>query len=262
MDEQSLRTHLARLPLAEIRYFDSVGSTNDAAMQWIADGAADGSLVVADTQTAGRGRLQRRWVTRPGVALAFSLVLRPQAGEAEHLGLFSPLGALALSVALHQRYGLHAQIKWPNDVLLQHRKVAGLLAEAAWLGNTLQGIVLGIGVNVASDAVPPAEELLFPATSVEAELGQAVDRMELLRATLAGIFAWRPRLGTPAFLQAWEDRLAFKGEAVQIEQSGQPPLSGKALGIDPSGNLVLQTGPDEQKTIAVGDVHLRPTAEQ
>lgn len=262
MNEQKLRARLAELPIREVRYFESVGSTNDVALQWISAGVQDGSLVVADTQTAGRGRLNRRWVTRPGVALAFSLVLLPRPGEAGRLGLFSPLGALALSKALSQNYGLQAEIKWPNDVLLGGRKVAGLLAEAAWLGSALQGIVLGIGVNVAPDSVPPAEELLFPATSVEAELGRPVERIELLLAILQEIFTWRPRLGRQEFLQAWEDRLAFRGQWVQVAQAGHPPLNGKAVGIDPDGSLILQTEAGELKNIAVGDVHLRPTAKQ
>ncbi|MEN4100610.1 MAG: biotin--[acetyl-CoA-carboxylase] ligase, partial [Anaerolineaceae bacterium] len=119
--------HLAGLPVSELRYFDSIGSTNDEALRWAEQGAPDAALVVADTQTAGRGRMDRRWVTRPGVALAFSLALRPTPVEASALGLFSPLGALAVAAALRENYGLLAEVKWPNDVLLERRKCCGIL---------------------------------------------------------------------------------------------------------------------------------------
>ena len=123
-----LQSILTGLPLGGLRYFDSIGSTNDEALAWARAGAPDYSLVVADTQTAGRGRLQRRWVTNPGAALAFSLVLWPAPQERQCLPRFSPLGAVAVRQALAVVFGLPAEIKWPNDVLLGRCKVAGVLA--------------------------------------------------------------------------------------------------------------------------------------
>src|SRR5664279_6508775 len=114
-----LQSILTGLPLGGLRYFDSIGSTNDDALAWARAGAPDFSLVVADAQTAGRGRLLRRWITNPGSALAFSLVLRPSTQESECLPRFSPLGAVAVRQALADLFGLPAEIKWPNDVLLE-----------------------------------------------------------------------------------------------------------------------------------------------
>src|SRR5512142_3320319 len=139
MDVDRLRSHLSGLPVAHIRCFDTVGSTNDEALAWAAAGAQDGCLVVADQQTLGRGRLNRRWITRPGAALAFSLIFQPGPEEIERMGFFSPLGALAISQALEEKLGLSPEIKWPNDVLLMGRKTAGILVEAAWMGTRLQG---------------------------------------------------------------------------------------------------------------------------
>ncbi|HSV86678.1 MAG TPA: biotin--[acetyl-CoA-carboxylase] ligase [Levilinea sp.] len=250
--------HLAGLPVPELRYFDSTGSTNDEALRWAEQGAPDGALVVADTQTAGRGRMDRRWVTRPGVALAFSLVLRPTPAEAGALGLFSPLGALAVAAALIENYGLAAQVKWPNDVLLKHRKLCGILVEAVWMGSVARNVVIGIGVNVARHAVPPDDEVIFPATSVEDVLGKPVDRLELLREILEKLFGWRACLGSPEFLQTWDAHLAFKDEWVEVQPPGQPAVVGKIAGLAPAGDLRLVTPAGEVITVVAGDLRLKP----
>jgi BirA family biotin operon repressor/biotin-[acetyl-CoA-carboxylase] ligase len=259
MNVQSLQKHLTHIPIPEIRYFDTIGSTNDEAMAWAGRGnAADGCLVIADQQTQGRGRFQRRWVTRPGAALAFSIILHPTEEEMAHFGFFSPLGALAICQALEDQFHLTPQIKWPNDVLLQGRKAAGILVEAAWIGQQLQGVIIGIGLNIRPDAVPPANELLYPATSVENSTQQPIDREQVLAAILQGLFFWRKQLTRPAFKQAWEQRLAFKGQMVQIEAAGDQPIHGKVTGLDISGNLLLEQASGEIIPVAVGDVHLRP----
>lgn len=261
MDTNSVIDRLAGLPVPELRYFDSTGSTNSEALQWAEKGAPDGALVVADTQTAGRGRMDRRWVTHAGAALAFSLILRPSDAEAEALGLFSPLGALAVASALAEDYGLPAQVKWPNDVLLHRRKVCGILVEAVWVGSEVQNVVTGIGVNVASEAVPPDDQVIYPATSVEDALGRQVDRLELLRNILERVFAWRTRLGSPEFMQAWEAHLAFKGEWVEVKPPGQERLVGKLIGLSPTGDLRLLSPAGAVITAAAGDLRLRPINE-
>ncbi len=258
MDVHSLTSLLAGLPVAQIRYFDTIGSTNDEALAWIQAGAQDGCLVIADQQTQGRGRLNRRWITRPAAALAFSIILRPTPEECNRMVFFSPLGALAICQALEGLPGLQPQIKWPNDVLLLGGKIAGILVEAAWLGEHMQGIVIGIGINVQPDAVPPAEDLIFPATSVEEAHGKAVSREELLRDVLRALFEWRSKMASGEFQQAWEERLAFRGQLVKVEGNGGPPIIGQVVGIDPSGNLLLGGAAGETIPVMVGDVHLRP----
>lgn len=260
MDRTTLAGLLDGLPVPQIRYFDSIGSTNDEALEWAAAGAEDGCLVVADLQTQGRGRLGRRWITQPGAALAFSLILHPRQEEMAHLGFFSPLGALAISQALEERLGLDPQIKWPNDILLKRQKAAGILVEAAWVGEKIQGMVIGIGLNVTQAAVPPAEMLLFPATSVEAIAGRPADRLDLLHAILSALFTWRSRITSKAFHQAWEQRLAFRDEWVQVEEAaaGSPPTAGQLVGVDAEGGLLLRDAAGALRSVAVGDVHLRP----
>jgi len=257
MDADTLKNYLAGLPVPALRYFDETGSTNDEALAWAEKGAEDGSLVVADRQTAGRGRMGRTWITQPGAALAFSLVFKPQPQEMNHLQLFSPLGALGVALALEDHYGLHPQVKWPNDVLLEQEKVCGVLAEASWSGENLAGVVLGIGINVAPTSVPPASQLIFPATSLERKLGHAVNRFDVLKYVLAALFEWRKHLADGSFVRAWQDRLAFKGERVRIEQEGRPEIEGTVTGILPDGRLALQGLLGEALSVQIGDVHLR-----
>jgi BirA family biotin operon repressor/biotin-[acetyl-CoA-carboxylase] ligase len=253
-----LRRMLAGLPIPAIRYFDQTGSTNDEALAWADSGAPDGALVAADSQTAGRGRLARRWVTHPGAALACSLILRPHPWEIDRVGLFSPLGALAVAEALEKEFALQPRIKWPNDVLLDGRKVCGILLDASWLGDQLAALVIGIGVNVLAAAVPPPEELLFPATSVESALGRAVAREDLLRSVLASFFAWREKIASAEFLAAWDQRLAYRGERVEIEQAGAAPLTGTVLGVRDTGALRLRIASGDEILVIAGDVRLRP----
>src|SRR6266508_244708 len=165
MNQNELKKFLSKLPLGDVKYFDSIGSTNDEALAWAANDTPDFSLVVADEQTVGRGRLDRKWFTPMGTGLAFSLLLRPTAEETPHLTRTVGLAALAVAQSLRAR-GLAAQIKWPNDVLVHERKVCGILTESVWAGEVVDCVVIGIGVNVLRGSVPPAESLVFPATSL------------------------------------------------------------------------------------------------
>jgi BirA family biotin operon repressor/biotin-[acetyl-CoA-carboxylase] ligase len=256
-----LQVQLEHLPIAEWRYEASIGSTHDAALAWVEAGAPDQSLVVADHQTRGRGRFQRRWITQPGAALAFSLILRPTSSEMPHLGRFSPLGAVAVCQALTERLGLTPEIKWPNDILLNGQKVAGILVENSWQGNALQAVVIGIGLNVTSAAIPNSSELMFPATSLESVLGLPVERWPLLHDILASLINWRGRLTLPDFHQTWEKLLAYKGEWVRISGSLGPDQVGQIIRIDPDGSLRLRDQSGAQFTVTAGDVSLRPTGE-
>ena len=259
MNQQEIKKTLSKLRLGDIKYFDSIGSTNDEALAWAANDTPDLSLVVADEQTAGRGREGRKWFTPIGTALAFSLLLRPMAEEKPFLTRIVGLAALAVTESLRTR-GLSAQIKWPNDVLINNKKVSGILTESVWSGEDVDCIVTGIGINVLKDSVPPSESLLFPATSLEQELGYAPDRLELLRDILAALIELRPRLSTAEFLAQWQSMLAFQGEPVQVEAGTAPPVTGQVIGLDPDGSLRLQKEHGESVTVRFGDVRLRPLA--
>lgn len=257
MNETTFRALLANLPIKNIRYFERIGSTNDEALAWAAMDASDFSLVYAEEQTSGRGRMGRTWLTPPATALALSLVLRPTAGERQNIGLFSGLAALALVSAL-KKYGVTAQIKWPNDVLIHHKKTAGILVETVWMGAEAESVVLGIGVNVAPESVPPVEYLHFPATCIQAEAALPVERFDLLQTLLGELLAWRLRLASDGFIRAWDEALAFRGETVQVWAGEAEPIIGRVLGIEADGSLRLRLRDEAIRVVHFGEVHLRP----
>jgi BirA family transcriptional regulator, biotin operon repressor / biotin---[acetyl-CoA-carboxylase] ligase len=256
MNERNIRKAISDLPLGGYRFYKQIGSTNDTALAWAADGAPDMSLVYAEEQTSGRGRGDRRWFTPPGAGLAFSLVLRPFSGEELSVPLFSGLGALAVCDALGKR-GLHPEIKWPNDILLNRQKICGILAESVWIGEKVDSIVLGIGVNIKPESVPPAEGLNYPATSLEDVVGRRVSRQNLLRDILLALLTWRGLLTKPAFLQTWEKNLAFRGDQVEIQAEGVEPETGKLEGLEADGHLRLRSLNGQTFTVQFGEVHLR-----
>jgi BirA family transcriptional regulator, biotin operon repressor / biotin---[acetyl-CoA-carboxylase] ligase len=273
MDQETLTNSLADLRLGDIRYYQSTGSTNDQAARWIEEGTHDMALVVADQQTAGRGRMGRAWHTPPEAALAFSLILFPEQDDPYVLPRHTALGALAVGDALQGLYGLRPKIKWPNDVLLERRKVSGVLVEAQWSGGELAALILGVGINVAPASVLKDSQLRFPATCIEDVLGRKVDRVELLHSVLEKILEWHPRLSSQAFLKAWEERLAFRGEWVQVfpgqspgkdglphdlEGLPAPVYEGEIIGLAPDGSLRLRTRSGEVVIIHVGEVRLGP----
>lgn len=259
MNKDELNKILSKLPLGDIRYFESIGSTNDEALAWATAGAMDMSLVVADEQTLGRGRYDRPWITPPATALAVSIILRPSMEERSHLSRIVGLAALAVSDALQIR-GLDPEIKWPNDILLNMRKVAGILIELVWSGDTIECIVIGIGVNVAKGAVPTTDILRFPAISLEHVLGQPPEREPLLHDILANIIALRPHLATDSFIASWEKKLAYNGRQVQVEMGGEQSVTGKVVGLEPDGSLRLRDEHGKYVTVRFGDVRLRPFA--
>jgi len=248
---------LSALPLAEVHFFDSIDSTNTHCLNWASEGAGDLSLAIADHQSAGRGRADRKWVTNPGTALAFSLILRPRESDPSHLSFFSPLGALAIRAALERLYDLAPEIKWPNDVLITRKKLSGILVENVWEGPILKAIVIGIGINITRAALPPEAQLLFPATCVESEVGRPVARWELLAEVLAQMMPLRDRMGSHEFFEEWSSHLAFKGERVCISGNLRSDLTGRLVGIDPDGDLLIETEDAGCEKVKVGDVRLR-----
>jgi len=257
MNQNELKKTLSKIPLGDVKYFDSIGSTNNEALAWATSDAKDLSVVIADEQTAGRGRLDRKWFTPKGTALAFSLILHPTAEEKPYLTRMVGLAALAVVDALQTR-GLIAQIKWPNDVLLNGRKVAGILVESVWSGEEVDCLVIGIGMNILKGAVPPNALLQFPATSLEESLGPDVEREEILHDILAGIIALRPHIGSDSFIASWEKVLAFRGEQVQVEEGDGNQITGRLLGLEYDGSLRLSDEQSNSLTVRFGDVRLRP----
>jgi BirA family transcriptional regulator, biotin operon repressor / biotin---[acetyl-CoA-carboxylase] ligase len=239
---------------ATVYYFTETGSTNDVASELAERGAASGTLVVAASQTAGRGRLGRQWHSPPGAGLYVSLVIRsPRA--APYLTL---AGGVAVAQGITAATGLPVQIKWPNDVIVpdaarpsRPRKLAGILAEATSGAEGLLAVVLGFGINLRTAAYPPA--LRDRATSIESELGRPVDAGSVLGETLAALNRLLRSLDdgeSGRVLTAWR-ALAPSAIGTTVEygtSSGR--VVGVAAGIDDSGALLVRSGGRLERVIA------------
>ena len=225
----------------------------DDVAEWARAGVEEGAVVVAETQTASRGRMGRRWVSEAG-NLYFSVLFRPQA---DALALLSPLSGVAVARAIRQTAGLYPSIKWPNDVMIEDRKVAGILAESALSGSSVEHAVVGIGINVALD-VAADPEIAATATSLNGLTHSEIDRGELLRRILQHMDAQyldlrRGRSPIPEW-RRWLDTL---GQRVTVTHHGTSN-TGFAEEIDDLGNLRLRADDGELLTLTAGDVTLRP----
>jgi len=255
----TLNAALNDLPLGGIRYYPTVGSTNDLANSWEKQNAPDMSLVIADEQFTGRGRNGRKWYSPAGEALSFSLILRLEEGETRSIGLFSALGALAVVQAINEfDAGLNPKIKWPNDVLVNNKKVCGILTEAAWRGDKIDSLVIGIGVNVSQGSVPLMDTLNFPATCLDELSHSKINRLDLLHNIIKGVADWRNQIDSNTFIDSWQEKLAFRGELVNIWFENSQPQAGIIIGLEADGGLCLQKLNGQKFTCHFGEVHLKP----
>lgn len=275
---RSLVTGRSPARFADVRWVAETGSTNADAMELVRQGAAEGVVLVADHQTAGRGRRGRVWEAPPGAGLLTTILLRP---PAEVVDLCTMAVALSAAQAVADVAGFEPRLKWPNDLVwpgdgtAADRKLAGILAEADWpAGSTPDagyrpprpgeriGVVVGIGINVDWPAELP-EELADVAVACNHVTGTAPDRAELLVAMLHHLDRWYGDLvatrDRSPLLAAWRQRSATLGRRVRVDL-GRDDLEGTAVDVTDDGHLVVDLLEGGRRTIAVGDVtHLRHT---
>ncbi len=239
-----------------LRFFEELGSTNTEALAWAKQGAPEGALVVTDHQTRGRGRWGRSWSSAPGKLLQFSLVLRPKL-RPERLGLVTTALGVACADAIQELCGVEATIKWPNDVRISGRKVAGILVETELSGTSVDVVIAGMGINVAwgPDEIPI--ELRDTTTSLAIEMGE---RGHPSRATLLAevvkAFELRYR-SLPAdadnLVTAATARSDVLGRDVTVALATDETVSGTALRLSPAGELELQTE-GGLRVLSVGEI--------
>src|SRR5215216_4494816 len=251
------RGHMTLLKPKVLR-FESLPSTNTELARLASEGAAEGLAVVADEQTAGRGRLQRAWSSPKGAGLYFSILLRP-AIPTEHWPLITFMAALAVGDALLEATGLQTDIKWPNDILANERKICGILAEAI---ETPPGraVILGIGINLTQNAFPP--ELELAATSVSEATGRQQEREMILAALLPALSRWYALLNEPEkIVAAWCSRSSYaNGKLVQVS-NGDEVWQGTTCGVEHDGALRLGTSSGEIRVVRAGDIYrVRPSS--
>ncbi len=237
-----------------VHWLETTSSTNDMAAHLAQLGADEGTTVVAEAQTSGRGRHGRVWFSPPGAGLYVSVILRPAGGIAREdnpAALLTLASGVAVAEAVRAVTGLPAEIKWPNDVVIGRRKLAGILAEAVAQAGELQFIVLGFGVNLQATAYPP--ELQSRVTSIEAETSRPADRALMLAEILAAIAERYADLRAERFdviLSAWR-RLALSLPSAPVEwDSPDGVVRGRAEGIDERGALLVRVGGKLERIVA------------
>lgn len=231
MTPESIRARLhTRVVGKRILCVELCASTNDVAWQAALDGAPDGTAVFAEEQTQGRGRLGRTWTSPRGTNLLVSIVLRPRL-EIERVPLITALGALAVTDAVD----LPARVRFPNDIVVDGRKLAGILVESRFISERPDLFILGIGLNV--NAHPPD----LPATSLAQEKGREQSRTIVARALLEAVDEWYARLDGPLkpWQKAWRERSDLLGREVRIRERGRS-TAGTVDDMDPIEGIVLR----------------------
>jgi len=237
---------------AKVHVFDSIESTNTYARTLATTGAAEGTLVLADEQTAGRGRLGRRWVANAGENLTFSLILRP-ATPPDQINLLPLAIAVALAHGVRRATSLPVYCKWPNDLLLHGKKCAGILMESSLGNRGLEFVVVGIGINVNQRVFP--ETLRSRATSLALHTTHPLNRISVLRTVLETLEQEYDSVasnGHRSTVAAWLELAPVIGKRVSADLQGVT-VHGTVIGIAPDGGLQLHTDAGD-RTLFAGDV--------
>jgi len=253
LPEEVLQGLKTRWFTGPVHYFETLNSTNDLAKELAAQGAPEGAVVVAEAQTGGRGRLGREWNSPPGVGLYVSLVLRPMLPPME-LPQITLTTAVAVVRAVRRVAGLAPGIKWPNDLLLNGKKLGGILTEMETESDRIRHVVVGLGLNVNNPGFPP--ELAATATSMALATGRAFSRVNLLQAWLEEFEALYGRFlnqGFAEILEEWKNSAVTLGKMVTVRQ-GPREISGLALDVAPDGALLLRTANGEMVRVTSGEI--------
>lgn len=236
----------------KIIHFSRLNSTMEAARQEAKRKAAEGTVVVAEEQTAGRGRAKRTWLS-PGGSISLSVILYPDISQLPYLIM---IASLAAARSIEAVAGLGTQLKWPNDVLIRGKKVCGILIESELKGSSVAWAVIGIGINV-NVKVRDMPEIAATATSLSDELGEELLRVEIIRCLLVELERLYVELGDGTRVyQEWRKRLITLGRRVQVT-SGEETLEGIAEDVSRDGSLLLRHGNGSISHVVAGDVILR-----
>ncbi len=258
LNPEAVRRVLAgSLFAANVVYLARIDSTNRFAKELALSGAPEGTVVIADTQTAGRGRMGRHWVSPGHLNLLFSVLVRPKCSSEELFGLTMAL-ALGATEAIRERCGLVAKIKWPNDLYVGRKKLGGLLTEFALEERLVTYAVLGLGLNV-NWSPQQEKDILQPATSIVDETGKRTHRGELLATILRRFEVLYQRLRSgelEAILRYRNEHCMILGREVLIIGHGEG-FKGVAVRIDRDGALVIREEGGTEKRVVSGEVSLR-----
>jgi BirA family biotin operon repressor/biotin-[acetyl-CoA-carboxylase] ligase len=242
----------------KIEFLPEAVSTNTLAMEMAAKGTPEGTVVIAETQSGGKGRLGRKWISPKG-NLYLSVVLRPDI-PIHKAPLITLTGAVAVASAIRTMCGLEAGIKWPNDILISGKKVSGLLTEMSAEQDRIRHIVLGIGVDVNMEMGELPTEVLSRTTTLAAEAGARINRTAMLHQVLRDLERWYQMfLNNDAdVLEEWKKLNVTVGNRITVSGAGEA-LDGLAEGVDRDGRLIVRLNDGTIRTVAAGDVTIVKT---
>ncbi len=253
---RAIKAHLGTQLLGKkIHVFDELDSTNLEAYRMAREGGEEGEVVVADRQLRGKGRLDRPWLSPPGVNLYVSIILRPPIAV-QNAPLITLMAAVATAKAAKGISGLQPRIKWPNDLLINNKKVAGLLNELKSKAGEVDFVILGIGINVNMTLEMIPEEMRPIATSLREELGYDISRVEFLSALLREVEGEYQAFltgETERIYRQWEELSQMVGKVVEMK-SFHEVIRGRVKGIDSDGSLLLSVPDGSEKRVIAGDI--------
>ena len=260
LDEGRLRSLLGTGFIGrEIRIFESLESTNTTAFDLARGGAAEGTVVIAESQRGGKGRLGRRWFSPPGVNLYTSVVLRPKITPRDSQS-FTLLAAVALADTISAFTPERVDVKWPNDILYRvggkALKVAGILTEASSEAERVNFLILGIGININVDCDDLPSEIKGVGTSLRELTGRVIDRNEVAALLYKNLEVWYGRYfdeGLSPVLEAWRRYFPSEGKVIRVRAFDEV-IEGLCVGLDDDGALLLKVGGGEVKRIISGDL--------
>ncbi len=235
-------------------YYPQTGSTNDEAYRLGMEGAPEGTAVIAETQTGGKGRLCRNWHSPAGSNIYTSLIMRPQIA-AEAAPQISLAAGVAVADSLLPYLPGRVELKWPNDVLIGGKKVCGILAQLKLSGSAVDFVVLGIGINVNSEIAQFPEDFRHLATSLAAHACGKISRLDLIISLYENLAKWYKKLlqnGFPAVRERWRQLAPMIGRDVQVMFLNEK-TTGKALDLADDGSLLVLTAKNEELRISAGD---------
>ncbi|MGH7830363.1 MAG: biotin--[acetyl-CoA-carboxylase] ligase [Candidatus Binatia bacterium] len=238
-----------------IHHFPELDSTNVYAFQRAQEGAAEGEIVIAEGQTRGKGRMGRAWVSPPYRNLYLSVILRPALAP-PRAAQVTLMAAVALAETVRAFLPFPPEIKWPNDILVGGKKLAGILTESSMEADRVRFVIVGIGVNLNFPKELMPEDIRDTATSVIILTRKAVDREEFARRLIQDLdrcYGDLEERGFASLAQRWERWFVLKGKMVRVEMMGQP-IVGKAMGIDSDGALLLEDEQGASRRVIAGDV--------
>ena len=241
----------------EIHHLVEVPSTNDVAKELAAKGAEEGTIVISETQTLGRGRLGREWASPEG-GIWFSIILRPEV-DSRDASKLTFVAAVAVARVIRGMFSLEAEIKWPNDVLIGGKKVCGILTETSTKGDVVDFVVVGVGINanVSLDSFP--QSMRNSLTTLKEELMEEIEREEFLRALLEELERYytmflRKKFGL--ILEKWRNLAGFLGQYVEVLSFGEK-IRGRAVDVDRNGALMIKLRNGTVKKVMSGDVTIQ-----